>query len=232
MKHSLAGLLISTFVLFPSLLFAQNLTLGEALDNTNVIWITAYDADWFPVTSPSHDGVDAAQSGMIDDDQSTAIGAYFIGPGKLSFWWKVSSEYNADLFVFYINGESVDVISGETGWLRKEVNLPAGTNLVFWEYSKDFVLAEGLDAAWLDEVVFVPDKIEPPHLNIEKYNSGIKLFWNLQNTGFILEETDNLSNRVWSPVPINPITNLNNSVYVIIENLTAQKKFYRLKSLQ
>ncbi|MGC8743070.1 MAG: hypothetical protein ACP5T0_04235 [Verrucomicrobiia bacterium] len=225
----LPKILISTALLFPSLLFAQTLTLGEALDNTNVEWITAYDADWLPVTSPSHDGVDAAQSGQIDDEQSAAIGAFFVGPGKLSFWWRVSSEYNADLLTFYINGEAVDVISGETGWLYKEVRLPAGTNLVFWEYSKDFVLAEGLDAAWLDQVVFTPDKIEPPRLNIEKIGSGVKLFWNVQNTGFILEETENLLSNIWNAVSSTPITNQNNVIY-IIENPVFQKKFYRLKS--
>lgn len=212
----------------PEFLFSQTLTLGDALDNTNVEWITAYDADWFPVRSPSHDGIDAGQSGTIDDDQSSAIGALFIGPGKLSFWWRVSSEPNADFLSLFINGEMIDAISGETGWLHKEVLLPAGTNLVFWEYSKDFVLAEGLDAGWLDEVAFIPDVVKPPILNIEKVNSNVRLSWKNEGKSFTIEETDNLVNGVWNRVSLQLNTN-QNIIYAVIGDLSGQKKFYRLK---
>ncbi|HON07510.1 MAG TPA: hypothetical protein PLW02_05345 [Verrucomicrobiota bacterium] len=225
MKHFCYIVLL--IVVFSQTLLAQQLTIGEALDNTNVDWIFGYDADWFPITNPSYDGVDAARSGVIDDEQASAVGAYFVGPGTLSFWWKVSSEFNADLYAFFINGEVIDVISGETDWLYKEVRLPAETNLVIWQYSKDFVLSEGDDAAYLDQVIFTPDKVEPPALNIEKNNGSVKLLWKNGNTNFKLEETDDLNSNQWNLNSSCLITN-QDIVYVVITNLIS-KKFYRLK---
>lgn len=220
--------IVLLIIVFSQTLLAQQLTLGEALDNTNVEWIIGYDADWFPITSPSYDGIDAARSGVIDDEQTSAIGASFIGPGTLSFWWKVSSEFNADIYVFFVNGELIDWISGETGWLHKEARLSAKTNFVSWEYSKDFVLSEGDDAAYLDQVIFTPDKIEPPVLKIEKDNDSVKIFWKKGTTIFTLQETDKLNSSLWNAVPSILTTN-QDIVCAVITNLF-NKKFYRLKS--
>lgn len=67
-------------------------TLGEALNNTALVWTTHGDAEWFAQTSTSHDGEAAAQSGDIGDSQSSHLETTVAGPGTLSFYWKVSSE--------------------------------------------------------------------------------------------------------------------------------------------
>ncbi|MCX7871681.1 MAG: hypothetical protein N2487_00175 [Verrucomicrobiae bacterium] len=209
--------------------FAQDLTLGEALDYSNVTWLYGGDAPWIAVRSPAHDGVDAAQTGKIYDEESSAIGAYFTGPGKLSFWWKVSSEFNADLLWFFVNGEAIDVISGYTDWKYVEVRLSDGLNMVVWEYTKDETLSEGLDAGWLDEVKFTPDNPQPsqPRLNISYFNFAVVLSWELPQKVFLLEETDNMG-ATWQKSSIPMATN-NNIVVAVVTNLVS-KKFFRLKS--
>lgn len=209
--------------------FAQELTLEEALDCPNVVWLYGGDAPWMAIRSPSHDGIDAARSGLIIDDQTSAIGTYFVGPGKLSFWWKVSSEMNADILRFYLNGYLIDAISGNLDWTYKELQLPAGLNIVVWEYSKDGTLSEGLDAGFLDEVKFIPDNPQPaqPKLEISSTGSAIILSWQSQSTRFILEETDDLA-AGWRRSNISIATNQNMAI-AIVTNLS-EKKFFRLKS--
>lgn len=208
--------------------FAQELTLAEALDCPGVIWAYGGNMPWIPIRSPSHDGVDAARSGMISDDESSAIGTYFIGPGTLSFWWKVSSEMNADCLWFFVNGNTIDVITGNRDWTYKEVRLPAGTNIVVWEYIKDDTVSEGLDAGFLDEVKFIPDYVQPK-LEISRLGSSVLLSWQLQPAPFYLEETDDLSDN-WQKSTIPVITNQNTAI-AVVTNLTS-KKFFRLKLME
>jgi hypothetical protein len=50
-----------------SVSIARDITLGEALDATNLTWTTYGDAEWFGETTNSYDGVSAAQSGAMQD---------------------------------------------------------------------------------------------------------------------------------------------------------------------
>ncbi|HHY83915.1 MAG TPA: LamG domain-containing protein [Verrucomicrobia bacterium] len=133
--------------------------LGEAVDAPELMWTTGGDADWFAQTGETHDGADAAQSGPIDRDQSTWIETTVQGPGTLSFWWNVSSEDDEgfDFVEFTIDETFEAMISGEWGWDYYEVYLEPGTHTLRWTYWKDSEFASGADAAWLDEVRFVPD---------------------------------------------------------------------------
>jgi hypothetical protein len=56
-----------------------------------VLWITGGDANWSGQTVTTHDGMDAAQSGIVADSQETWMQTTVTGPGTLSFWWKVDS---------------------------------------------------------------------------------------------------------------------------------------------
>jgi len=71
---------------------ATAITIPEAVDATNLVWTTGGNVVWGAQASITHDGVDAAQSGAIGDSQSTYLQTTIVGPGKLTFWWKVSSE--------------------------------------------------------------------------------------------------------------------------------------------
>ncbi len=73
-------------------------TLAEALDNTELNWATGGDTKWFGQTETYIYDNDSAQSAHIGNLKSTYIETNVTGPGNLSFYWKVSSESNYDLY--------------------------------------------------------------------------------------------------------------------------------------
>jgi hypothetical protein len=130
-------------------------TLAETLNATNLTWITGGDAPWFAQTTNTHDGVVAAQSGDIGDEQETWLETV-VGPGPLSFWWKLSSEHEYDYLEFYVNGVFQSRFSGEVDWWQQTTTLAAATNILRWRYVKDISESDGADAGWLDEVSAMP----------------------------------------------------------------------------
>src|SRR6266404_1524618 len=132
---------------------ASTLTLGDALDNTSVIWTTGGSANWIAQTSVAFSGGDAAQSGTIGNGQTSWIQTIVTGPMNLSFYWKVSSEANFDFLHFYVDGVEQTSISGEVDWQAKTFSVVSGAHTVQWAYTKDAVCcASGSDTAWLDQV--------------------------------------------------------------------------------
>jgi hypothetical protein len=157
-------------------------TLGEALDNTNLVWTTctsnALERPWFvetAVDANAHDGVDNACSGSRNAHGNISwLETEIVGPGTLTYWCRVSSEVPTvivigedepmviyhDYLTMTINGEEVDLVSGPCGnWIFKSFSLPAGTNVVRWSYVKDGGVTDecGVDQVRLDEVQFEPD---------------------------------------------------------------------------
>src|SRR5687767_13496705 len=94
-------LLSCSFLLFGGKALAASLT--DALDNATLIWRTSNEAPWFPQTTETYDGVDAAQSAPISDGEHSWIETTVTGPAPLSFWWKVSSELGYDRLQFLID---------------------------------------------------------------------------------------------------------------------------------
>ncbi len=146
------------------LVLSQVLDLDQALPGID--WYQAGSAPWFAQDRVTHDGVDAAQSGAIGDNQSSELEATVTGPAYLSFWWKASSEQNWDYLHFYLDDVEKGAISGETDWTQVFVYVPAGAHTLTWAYVKDETGRGGQDAGWLDGVVFDnADRtlvIEPP----------------------------------------------------------------------
>ena len=62
-------------------------SLGDAVDAAQLFWSTGGDVPWFSQTDTSHDGIDAAQTGLIADDQTSWIETTVVGPGVMNFWW-------------------------------------------------------------------------------------------------------------------------------------------------
>jgi hypothetical protein len=108
-------------------------------------------------------GATAAQGGDIGDGQATYLQTTLVGPGTLSFWWKVSSESGWDYLRLLVDGvSSATPISGETAWAQQTVSIAAGTHLVQWKYTKDSIISSGADTGWVDRVVWTG----PPSLSI------------------------------------------------------------------
>ena len=133
------------------------LTLADAVDNTGVALTTTGDLPWTAQTAVTHDGVDAAQSGAIGDNQTSSLEATVTGPATLSFWWKVDSELNFDFLTVDVDGAApFPGISGNVDWQQKTIALPAGAHTIHWTYTKDGSVSVGQNAAWLDQVTIGP----------------------------------------------------------------------------
>jgi len=128
----------------------------EALDNPALVWTTGGNATWSGQTGTALVGGDAAQSGgPMGDNTESWIQTTVTGPGILTFMWKVSSEVDYDFLRFYVNGvEQSGSISGEVAWTHKAWQLPAGTHILKWVFTKDVSFSGGADAAWVDQVYF------------------------------------------------------------------------------
>ncbi len=133
-------------------------TLKDVLDpgGSTFVWNTGGNAPWFSATKSGRDGSDAVGSGMIADNQSSWLESPVQGPGVVTFWWKVSSQPNADLLSFGFDGSVVATISGEIDWQQKSFNISNGKHVLRWNYSKDGVLNAGLDRTFLANVRFSP----------------------------------------------------------------------------
>ena len=135
------------------------LTLAAALDNTSLSFTTGGDAAWTPQVDETHDGVDAAQSGLIGASQNSWLQTTVTGPGTISFWWNVSSEsVNYDYLEFLVDGTQNAKIGGTTEtWAQKTVTV-TGTrsHTLRWNYRKDSSVDKGSDCGWVDQVVWTP----------------------------------------------------------------------------
>ena len=136
---------------------AFSLPFDQVLDTPGLTWTSGGSAPWFGENSAdSTDGIDHARSGSIGDSESSTIRTIVDGPGQLTFHWKVSSQAYADYLKFRIDNSQQDAISGEVDWQTCTYNLAPGRHALEWSYAKDAELSAGADAAWLDQVSYVP----------------------------------------------------------------------------
>ncbi len=97
----------------------------------------------------------------LKDNQSSWIETTVMGPGVVSFYWKVASEdpvyvgNEADLLTFRVNGAVRSTTSGEYDWTLVSVPVPAGLQTLRWQYTKDRFGTKFSDAAWLDDVSYL-----------------------------------------------------------------------------
>ena len=138
-------------------------SLSVALDNSDLLFTSGGDADWFGQSEVSHSGGSAAQSGSIGDNQSSSLTTTVTGAGTLTFWWKVSSESNYDKLSVSLDGTGQATISGEQGWRQTTITVTGdGEHTIVWKYSKDVSVSNGSDCGWVDQVVWAAHEDEPP----------------------------------------------------------------------
>ena len=132
-----------------------SLSLGAAVDATNLIW-TSSVPPWVGQTIVTHDGTGAAESGAVGDGLGTWMQTTVIGPGTISFWWKVSSETNKDFLRFSVGGSEKARISGEVDWQLKTITVSSGKQALRWTYTKNGSRTNGQDRGWVDEAQLMP----------------------------------------------------------------------------
>ena len=130
----------------------------EAKSFDNLPWVNKSAKPWTISGQDVFDGRYSARSGQITNNESTTllIMTSLTVADSLRFYCRVSSELSYDFLTFRINGTTIFRISGESGWQRRSVLLPAGLNRIEWIYNKDEAVSSGSDCAYLDLIDF-PD---------------------------------------------------------------------------
>jgi Leucine-rich repeat (LRR) protein len=200
----------------------------QLFGNSNLVWSSFGDAFWFGQTAVTHSGATAAQSGHVNNSEESWLRTFVVGPGRLSFWWKVSSELNYDFLQFYINGVFQSRISGtNVDWQQQVYNISPGTNTLAWGYVKDDSVSLGVDAGWLDQVTYTPSfwlEIVPTNT----IGQAKLILHGAPGRQYSLQTSTNLSN--WTPVI--SVTPTNSSTIFIDTGATNRTKYYRLQDLQ
>lgn len=118
-------------------------------------WIMDATHPWIIANTTVYEGSYAAHSANINDKESSSLGLGFeaLANDSISFYGKVSSEFNYDFLYFYINGKMTERWSGEQDWARHAYPLSKGYNNIKWTYKKDITTAQGNDKAYIDYIV-------------------------------------------------------------------------------
>jgi len=141
-------------------------TLAEALGD--FAWETEGDVQWKVMRSEyAYEGNSFAMAEGLGAYGVSVIRTKVSGAGRLMFQWAVSCEESYDWFDFLVDGEVVEMVTGETNWRKVTVDLGEGEHILEWAYWKDEMddpeLA-GANCAMLDHVQWYPAGEEPPEL--------------------------------------------------------------------
>lgn len=112
---------------------------------------------WEVTSSGAHQGNYCARSKSNLGDRSTSeltITWSSEIDDSISFFYKVSSEENYDIFTFSIDGQETLSASGNVDWTRVAYAVRAGSHTYKFSYAKDYSVSNGEDCAWIDYATF------------------------------------------------------------------------------
>jgi uncharacterized repeat protein (TIGR01451 family) len=126
---------------------------------TKFPWEFGGDNSWEMDNATVWEGSFAARSKTIAHNQTASLNITYnvMYDDSISFYRKVSSELFHDMLSFYIDGLKVGQWTGNLNWKRMSYPVSAGEHTFRWEYLKDGAGTTGLDAAWVDFIVFPPE---------------------------------------------------------------------------
>lgn len=155
-----------------TLSFGVALNIAAALDaeDLGLPWIGGGDSLWFPQTSVTYDGEDAAEGGAVDHDEESVLQTMVTGPDVIMFQWKVSSEIGYDFLRFEMDGAVQEQTSGEQAWSRKMFFIPSGQHTLRWRYIKDGSASEFEDTGYVDEVSLLSKTFRISNLELTGVN--------------------------------------------------------------
>ncbi|MCX7768088.1 MAG: C25 family cysteine peptidase [Flavobacteriales bacterium] len=144
---------------------------------------------WRLDDSYSYNGLWSLRSSPLPDNGISEFSLSVEAPtdDSLSFWFKLSSEQHYDFLKVFVDGILKHEWSGEIDWTRCTLPLSAGVHTVHWRYEKDYMIAAGQDAAWIDQVE-LPNKMGTVSL-VTSPASELRIFPNpVSNVLFYLIE--------------------------------------------
>lgn len=145
------------------------LPIGPAVESPGLNWRTSGEVPWYGQNLVSHVGNTAAQSmPLLEFDQSTWLETDVIGPGSLSFWWKVDCAAEGDYLTFLVNSNEVTSrISGYANWQAVALDLAPGPQTLRWLFRREFGYdTNALNIAWLDGVQYTPGPSAPQFVEL------------------------------------------------------------------
>jgi hypothetical protein len=195
--------------------------LSSCLDNSNLVWQTSSPYPWACTNSTSFDGTSSSGSGNIAVDNSESwIQSTVVGPGTLGFWWKVDSD-PSDSLQFSINGVVQDSINGSQDWSYRTYAVPAGTNILKWDYVKDAQYSSGMDQGFLDEVswstgpqIALGDALNTTGVTWTTGGNSNPTYWtgetNLTHDGSMAAQSGQIYNlqQTWIQTSVQGVTNI------------------------
>ena len=175
----------------PFVVRGENISLPEALDCSELEFSASDGADApFGEKFMSADGVDAVQLGPQANNTTNYVCSTVMGPGVLSFKWRVSSEGARDKLWFLIDdGDWWSYTSGTSSeWRTFSHFIAEGEHNIEWRYTKDGSGFAGQDCGWVDQVVWTP-------------SVAIEIVFN-PNGGTAMSCQTNYSGAVYGVLPI------------------------------
>lgn len=154
-------------------------TFAVALNTSGLAWTTSGDSNWFVETTNTYNGLPAAaQSGSVTNSESSILSVTVTGPGTLTFAWScIANDPNSGFDCeFAIDGTDTDDIYGDTAWeLDPQTGPPyaiaAGQHTLTWMVTANND-TDPTEAAYLDDVVYVPINTNPPPVTLLNSQAG------------------------------------------------------------
>jgi hypothetical protein len=146
-------------------------TYNTALDSVSLPWIAEGAASWIPQGNVSHDWQDAVQSGKVVGDDVSTLSTVVVGPGTLSWWWKLDMADCAGVDVF-VDETLVKSLDSASDWAAASVDIAGdGEHTIRFEFWNAGTEATMSDCAYLDLVSWtgeavnhtVSTKVPVPH---------------------------------------------------------------------
>jgi len=151
-------------------------------------------------------------TGVVPDNGFAAFETVVSGGGTVTFWWRVSSESNADYLKFKVDGAQVAAISGTKGAWAPITNRVEGAGVehtLRWEYVKNGSLASSADAGWVDDIIWTGDVSDPtitPDIRTTAATNSVFAFTFLGERGisYTVYSNATLNASGWVPMTVLP----------------------------
>lgn len=137
---------------------------GEAQETFETGDFTAYEWNrgtsnrWEITTADKHAGTYSARSySSLSSRRTSTLRINWSSnlDDSITFWYKVSSEEDYDIFSFSMDGTTLLEASGTNNpWTRAAFAVPRGSHTFTFSYAKDWSTTGGSDCAWIDDITF------------------------------------------------------------------------------
>lgn len=117
-------------------------------------YTTSGDALWSIDLTTANSGTFSARSGFVGDGGSSTLDyeVYVDDASSVTFAYQVNAVPGDDL-IFFVDGVQRTSFSGVTGWTTHTEPLAPGPHVLTWEWRRDTEAGNGIDRAWIDDVM-------------------------------------------------------------------------------